>query len=97
MSCVTLLGKPKPLRSRSAGRGGRPESVRWPAWQHLQQYLSFVTSGSRRAQSNLTPLQTLSYVRLAAVKTATSYEKVELLYTGPGAEAMRRNLQGLLK
>jgi len=32
-----------------------------------------------------------------AVKTATSYEKVELLYTGPGAEAMRRNLQGLLE
>lgn len=32
-----------------------------------------------------------------AVKTATSHEKVELLYTGPGAEAMRRNLQGLLE
>ena len=32
-----------------------------------------------------------------AVKTATFDEKVEILYTGPGAEAMRRNLQGLSK
>ena len=32
-----------------------------------------------------------------AVKTVTSYEKVELLYTGPGAESIRRNEQALLE
>ena len=32
-----------------------------------------------------------------AVKTASSYEKVELLYTGPDSDQLRRNLQGLLE
>lgn len=32
-----------------------------------------------------------------AVKTVSSYEKVELLYTGPDRESLRRNLQGLLE
>jgi cardiolipin synthase len=32
-----------------------------------------------------------------AVKTVSSYEKVELLYTGPDADSLRRNLQGLLE
>jgi phosphatidylserine/phosphatidylglycerophosphate/cardiolipin synthase-like enzyme len=32
-----------------------------------------------------------------AVKTVTSYEKVELLWTGPDSDELRRNLQGLLE
>ena len=32
-----------------------------------------------------------------AVKTVSSYEKVELLYTGPDSGSLRRNLQGLLE
>ncbi len=32
-----------------------------------------------------------------AVKTVSSYEKVELLYTGPDSRNLRRNLQGLLE
>ena len=32
-----------------------------------------------------------------AVKTVSSYEKVELLYTGPDSTSLRRNLQGLLE
>lgn len=32
-----------------------------------------------------------------AVKTVSSYEKVELLYTGPDSATMRRNHQGLLE
>ncbi len=32
-----------------------------------------------------------------AVKTVSSYEKVELLYTGPDSQNQRRNLQGLLE
>jgi cardiolipin synthase len=32
-----------------------------------------------------------------AVKSVSSYEKVELLYTGPDSGALRRNLQGLLE
>jgi phosphatidylserine/phosphatidylglycerophosphate/cardiolipin synthase-like enzyme len=32
-----------------------------------------------------------------AVKTVSSYEKVELLYTGPDSGNLRRNLQGLLE
>lgn len=32
-----------------------------------------------------------------AVKTVGSYEKVELLYTGPGADPIRRNQQALLE
>jgi len=32
-----------------------------------------------------------------AVKTVSSYEKVELLYTGPDSDSLRRNLQGLLE
>lgn len=32
-----------------------------------------------------------------AVKTVSSYEKIELLYTGPNSSGLRRNLQGLLE
>lgn len=32
-----------------------------------------------------------------AVKTVSSYEKVELLYTGPDSGSIRRNVQGLLE